>query len=99
MSESSTKTETKESKKAAKAAAAEEPKLTLPIGHPQAGYVPPDLSYRSGAGTSDEEEAGLEEQIAARDELVAAVEEHEDQVAHEERDAELAASEEAAEKK
>ena len=95
MSDSTTKTETKK----AKAAKADEPKLTLPAGHPEAGYYPPDLSYRSGAGTSDEEEAGLEEQIADRDELVAAVEEHEHEVATAEREATLAEEPEAAPKK
>ena len=34
----------------------EEPKLTLPTGHPSAGYVGPDLSFSDGAGTLPEEE-------------------------------------------
>lgn len=28
----------------------DEPRLTLPVGHPAAGYVEPDLSYHEGTG-------------------------------------------------
>src|SRR5215471_8066756 len=92
MADTATSTESK-GKAAKKGKAAEETKLTLPTGHPQAGYVPPDLSFRDGAGESDEEQDALDEQIAERDELVAAVEEHEHEVATEEREAALAEAE------
>jgi len=92
MADPATKTESSKPTKSAKAAA-DEPKLTLPVGHPQAGYVPPDLSFRDSAGDSDEEQAALEEQIADRDELVEMVADHEHQVATEEREAALAEAE------
>jgi len=96
MADQATKTETK-SKKAAKSSA-EEPTLSLPAGHPEAGYYPPDLSFRDGAGESDEEQAALDEQIADRDDLVAAVEAHEHEIATAEREAALSEEPEAAPK-
>lgn len=60
----------------------EERKLTLPVGHPQAGYVSPDLSYREGAGTlPDEEQEAHDERDEAREAEVEAVAAHEDEVA------------------
>ena len=78
-----------------KAASTEEQKATLPAGHPQAGYVPPDLSAIDGYAeppeepTPDEAEEAdkpltREENIAAREEAVKAVEESEDKAAKEE---------------
>lgn len=91
MADTATKSETKRKK-------GEEQKLSLPIGHPQAGYVPPDLSFRDGAGENDEEAEALEEQVKERDKLVAAVEENEHKVATEENEARLKADEEASKK-
>lgn len=63
----------------------QEPKQTLPVGHGQAGYVSPDLSYHEGTGTIPESEAEWhEKRNEARDEEVQAVEEREDKVATEE---------------
>jgi hypothetical protein len=84
---------TTESKTKSKAAA-EEPKQALPVGHPKAGYAPPDLSFVDGVELGEEpsieeaEEAEKpktrEENIAAREEAVKAAEENEDKVAKEE---------------
>lgn len=73
--------------------AATEEKLTLPSGHPQAGYVSPDRSYAEGIGTlpPDEQEA-REELIAAREDEAEAIAAAEDKVAK----AEAKAAEEAA---
>jgi len=63
----------------------DEPKLTLPVGHPQAGYVEADLSYHEGTGTIPDEELEIhEERNAAREEDAQAVAENEDKVAREE---------------
>ena len=79
----------------------EERKLTLPSGHPQAGYVSPDLSGMDGVGTlPDEEQKIHDERDDAREAEVEAVAEHEDKVAREEikarEDAEKAAEKSAA---
>ena len=63
----------------------EEPKQTLPVGHPKAGYVSPDLSTHEGTGTiPDKEIEWHEARNDAREEEVAAVEEGEDKAAKEE---------------
>jgi hypothetical protein len=60
----------------------EEPKRTLPVGHPQAGYVEPDLSYHEGTGTLPDEEIEFHEaRNEAREAEVQAVAENEDAVA------------------
>lgn len=60
----------------------DEPKLTLPVGHPQAGYTTADLSYHEGTGTLPDEEIEVhEERNAAREEEVEAVAENEHKVA------------------
>lgn len=52
----------------------DEPKLTLPVGHPQAGYVEPDLSYHEGTGILPDEEIDFHEaRNAAREADVEAV--------------------------
>lgn len=64
--------------------------LTLPVGHPEAGYVGPDLSFTDGVGTlPPEEQEARDEAQAARDEEVEAVAQHEHEVATAEREAEL----------
>ena len=69
----------------ARSTTTEEAKLTLPVGHPQAGYVEPDLSYHEGTGTLPDEEIEIhEERNAAREEEAQAVAENEDKVAREE---------------
>jgi hypothetical protein len=66
----------------AKDGAVEEPKKSLPVGHPQAGYYGPDLSLRDGAGVlPPEEQAWHDEVNAAHQDAVDAVEAHEDRVA------------------
>ena len=54
------------------------PKRTLPVGHPQAGYVSPDLSFQDGTGLLPEEEQefhdGRDEQQQAEAEAVAEAE-------------------------
>jgi len=63
----------------------EEPKQSLPPGHPQAGYVDPDLSYHEGTGSiPDAEAAWHEERNDAREKQVKAVEENEHKVATDE---------------
>jgi len=63
----------------------EEPKQSLPPGHPQAGYVDPDLSYHEGTGTiPDAEAAWHEERNDAREQQVKAVEDNEHKVATDE---------------
>jgi len=75
--------------------AAEEPKLSLPVGHPQAGYVGPDLSFRDGAGQmTDEQQEAFDDMVAQHEDDVATVTENEHKVAK----AELEASETAIEK-
>jgi len=71
----------------------EEPKLTLPTGHPEAGYVSPDLSFSdTGGPVPDAEKEWADERDSARKTEVEAVAAHEDEVAK----AEAAAAEEAA---
>jgi hypothetical protein len=63
----------------------EEPKQTLPSGHPQAGYVSPDLSTHEGTGTiPDSEREWHEARNEAQQAEVEAVAEAEDKVAKEE---------------
>ena len=80
----------------------EEPKQTLPSGHPQAGYVSPDLSYREGVGTlPPEEQEAHDERDEERAAEVEAVEANEDKVAKEEakaKETEVKATEAAAAK-
>lgn len=77
----------------------EEPKLTLPVGHPQAGYVEPDLSYHEGTGTLPDEEIEIhEERNAKREEEAQAVAENEHKVATEEIKAREEAAKEAEKK-
>jgi hypothetical protein len=73
----------------------DEPKQTLPAGHPQAGYVSPDLSTHEGTGTlPDAEKAWHEERNDARDEEVQTVAEAEDKAAKEEAEAKTKEAEE-----
>jgi ParB-like chromosome segregation protein Spo0J len=67
----------------------DEPKLTLPAGHPQAGYLSPDLSFQDGFnGAVDDETADArEEMIAAREEEAQAIAENEHKAASEEQKA------------
>lgn len=66
----------------------EEPKQTLPVGHPRASYVSPDLSRHEGTGTLPDEEIEWHEQRnEAREEEVKAAEESETKAAKEEREA------------
>lgn len=63
----------------------DERKLTLPVGHPQAGYVEPDLSYHEGTGIlPDEELAFHEARNEAREEELETVAENEHRAATEE---------------
>jgi predicted aminopeptidase len=64
----------------------EEPKLTLPAGHPQAGYLSPDLSFSDGfnGAVDDETSDAWDEMIAAREEEAQTIAENEDKVAREE---------------
>lgn len=63
----------------------DEPLLTLPTGHPQAGYVSPDLSLRDGTGTLPaEEQEWHDDRNDARQAEVDAVAAHEDSVVREE---------------
>lgn len=63
----------------------EEPKRTLSTGHPEAGYVSPDLSTHEGTGTLPPEEVEWHEaRNDAREEEVEAVTENEDKVARDE---------------
>src|SRR5262245_38142980 len=64
----------------------EEPKESLPIGHPQAGYVSPDLSEAGTAQTLPaEEEEWAKARDEARQEEVDAVAEAEDKIVKDER--------------
>jgi hypothetical protein len=52
--------------------------MSLPINHPQAGYVGPDLSEQDTVGVlPTEEQTAYDDQVAAREAEVAAVEAHE----------------------
>ncbi|HSV08529.1 MAG TPA: hypothetical protein VLI07_18580 [Candidatus Binatus sp.] len=60
----------------------DEPKLKLPAGHPQAGYVGPDLSLQDGVGTlPDDAQKEIDEANADREDEVAAVEDAEHKAA------------------
>lgn len=62
----------------------EEPSASLPVGHPQAGYVSPDLSFHDSTGIlPDEEKEWHETRNKAREESVEAVEEGETKAAEE----------------
>ena len=64
-----------------------EPKATLPVGHPKAGYVDPDLSYHEGTGViPDEEVEWHEARNEAREEQIDEVAEGEDKAAKEEQE-------------
>jgi hypothetical protein len=57
----------------------------LPVGHPAAGYVSPDLSFHEGRGTlPDEEKEWHEKRNKAREEEVEKVEEQEPEAAKQE---------------
>lgn len=61
--------------------AKEEPKGELPAGHPQAGYVGPDLSGITGIETlSEDEQEHYDDQVAAQEEEAETVAEAEDKV-------------------
>lgn len=66
----------------------DEPKQTLPAGHPRAGYVSPDLSHHVGTGTLPPEEIEWHEaRNDAREEEIERVENDEDKAAKEEQEA------------
>jgi hypothetical protein len=67
----------------------DEPKLTLPAGHPQAGYLSPDVSFQDGfnGAVDDETSDAWDEMIAAREDEAQAIAENEDKVAREEQKA------------
>lgn len=80
----------------------EAPKRTLPAGHPQAGYVSPDLSFQDSTGVlPDEEQEFHDERDEAREEEAKAVAEAEDKAAtaEAEESAKAEARQEAATKK
>jgi hypothetical protein len=63
----------------------EEPKRKLPVGHPRAGYVAPDLSYQEDTGTlPDVEQQWHDERDEARDKEVEKIAAEEDKAAKEE---------------
>lgn len=83
MADSSTKTRSKDVDEG------EDPKAALPVGHPQAGYTSPDLSFHEGRGKlPDEEKEWHRERNEARAEQAEKIVEHEDKVATEEAEAE-----------
>jgi len=89
--------ETKATSASSSSSTEEEPKLTLPIGHPQAGYVSPDLSYSEGTGIlPDDEKKEREERQKAYDEEVKAVADAEHKAAKAEQDAKAKEAAEAA---
>ena len=64
--------------------AKEEKKLSVPSGHPQAGYVSPDLSGSDGVEIlPDEEQKAKDERDQAREDELKAVTESEDKAARE----------------
>ncbi len=74
----------------------EEPKQTLPAGHPQAGYLSPDTSLEDGVGLRPEvEQKRVDEANEAREKEAEAIVEHEHKVATEEQEAALKAQEKA----
>ena len=63
----------------------DEPKATLPVNHPEAGYVSPDLSYHEGTGIiPDAEVEWHEDRNQAREEEIERVADGEDKAAKEE---------------
>lgn len=73
----------------------EEPKQTLPVGHPQAGYTTADLSFQDGVGAlPPEEQEWHDNRDDAQADEAEAVAENEDKVAK----AEAKAAEEAEKK-
>jgi hypothetical protein len=55
---------------------------SLPVGHPQAGYVSPDTSYVDGVGQRPaDEQAAADEAVAAREDEAKAVAANEHAVA------------------
>jgi hypothetical protein len=65
---------------------AAEPKLTLPAGHPQAGYVGPDLAPKEDMGVIPDEEQEYFDKLREDHEAeVKAVEEQEHKVATQEK--------------
>jgi|SRR5215510_9067976 len=80
-----------------------EPKLKLPVGHPSAGYIDPDLSLQDGTGTlPDDVQDWNDKRDDARDEAATAVAAAEDKIARAELEAaegEAQAAEKAAAKK
>jgi hypothetical protein len=77
----------------APAAKAEEAKESLPVNHPQAGYVDPDLSLVDNRVDPDDLADEREERIAAREEDVKKIADAEDKVVKAERGAVEAAEE------
>jgi hypothetical protein len=69
----------------------------LPVHHPQASYVPPDLSFIDGVELDDKSKAWAEERDSAREEAVEAAVESEKKVLDEEAQAREEASEKAKE--
>jgi hypothetical protein len=69
--------------KTTKEAPAEE-KQSLPVNHPQAGYVSPDLSFREGVGAlPEDEQAWHDERDAVQEEQAEKVADEEDKAAKE----------------
>jgi hypothetical protein len=65
----------------------EEPTQTLPVGHPQAGYVRSDLSEHVDTGTlPDEEKEWHEKRNQEREDQLEQVEKSEDEAAKEEQE-------------
>lgn len=66
----------------------EEPKLTLPAGHPKASYVGPDLSFREDPNPilPEESQKAYDELVAAHEKELADAAEAEDKAAKEEAD-------------
>ena len=76
----------------------EQPLLKLPVGHPQSGYVGPDLSFRDSAGTlPDEDQQAYDDAVSDREDQVAEVAKAEDAVAKQEQAEETTGSQPKAE--
>jgi hypothetical protein len=70
------------------AQATDEDKATLPVGHPQAGYVSPDGSFSDNAGIPpDKEKEWNEQRDQAHEDEVEAVADAEDKAVKEEQEA------------
>ena len=77
----------------------EEPKLSLPAGHPQAGYTAPDLSGHAGTGAiPDEEKSWHEDRNQAQQDEADAIADAEHKAATEEQKAAEEAAAEAEKK-